>query len=134
MTVDRPGRVAISTHSSSGVALQLIDMMTGPGEQMGVPGVGDGRIDTLLDKGTYKIRVFGAKGASGKVELKAQSYQELERPDTVLSADVPIDADLGDLQQRSFWIDVPDSGRIDVEAVGRSLHDLWLWRNGGGMV
>ena len=134
MTVDRPGRVAISTHSSSGVALQLIDMMTGPGEQMGVPGVGDGRIDTLLDKGTYKIRVFGAKGASGKVELKAQSYQELERPDTVLSADVPIDADLGDLQQRSFWIDVPDSGRIDVEAVGRSLHDLRLWRNGGGIV
>ncbi len=134
MTVDRPGRVAISSHSSSGVALQLIDMMTGPGEQTGAPGVSDGRIDTLLDKGTYKIRVFGAKGAIGKVELQAQSYQELQRPDTVLTADVPIDADLGDLQQRSFWIDVPDSGRVDVEAVGRSLHDLRLWRSGSSIV
>jgi len=134
MTVDQPGRIAISTHSGSGVALQLIDMMTGPGERVGAPGVGDGRIDTLLDKGTYKIRVFGAKGATGRVELKAQAYQELEQPDTVLTADASENADLGDLQQRSFWIDVPDSGRVDVEAVGRSLHDLRLWRSGANIV
>ncbi|MFJ6327073.1 MULTISPECIES: lysozyme inhibitor LprI family protein [unclassified Rhizobium] len=134
MTVAGPGRVAIRAHSSSGVALQLVDMMTGPGERMGAPGVSDGRIDALLDKGTYKIRVFGAKGASGKVELTAEAYQELEQSDAVLTGDTPVNADLGDLQQRSFWIDVPESGRVDVDAVGRSLHDLRLWRQGANIV
>ncbi|MBB6485855.1 lysozyme inhibitor LprI family protein [Rhizobium lusitanum] len=134
MTVDAPGRVTIRAHSSSGVALQLVDMMTGPGERMGAPGVSDGRIDALLDKGTYKIRVFGAKGASGKVELTAEAYQELEKPDALLTKGTPVSADLGDLQQRSFWIDVPESGRVDVDAVGRSLHDLRLWRQGANIV
>ncbi|MBB3650065.1 hypothetical protein FHX14_006308 [Rhizobium sp. BK619] len=130
LTVDTPGHITIRTQSTSGVALQLVDMIAGPGDRMGAAGVSDGRIDALLDKGTYKVRVFGAKGAAGDVKLTAQAYQELEQPDATLTSLTPIHADLSDLQQRSYWIDIPDSGRVDIEAVGRSLQDLRLWRNG----
>lgn len=130
LTVDMPGHITIRTQSTSGVALQLVDMIAGPGDRMGAAGVSDGRIDALLDKGTYKIRVFGAKGAAGDVKLTAQAYQELEQPDAALTSATPIHADLSDLQQRSYWIDIRDAGRVDIEAVGRSLQDLRLWRNG----
>ncbi|WP_267553761.1 lysozyme inhibitor LprI family protein [Rhizobium rhizogenes] len=129
LTVDTPGHITIRTQSSTGAALQLVDMIAGPGDRMGAPGVSDGRIDALLDKGTYKIRVFGAKGATGTVKLTAQAYQELESPDAALTT-TGVDGELSDLQQRSYWIDIPDSGRVDIEAVGRSLQDLRLWRNG----
>ena len=32
-------------------------MLTGPGNRVGWPGKTDGRIDALLDIGTYKLRV-----------------------------------------------------------------------------
>ncbi|MBX5199324.1 DUF1311 domain-containing protein [Rhizobium sp. NZLR10] len=130
LMVETPGHITIRTQSAAGAALQLVDMIAGPGDRMGAAGVSDGRIDALLDKGTYKIRVFGAKGAAGDVRLTAQAYQELEQPDAALTSLTPIHADLSDLQQRSYWIDIPDSGRVDIEAVGRSLQDLRLWRNG----
>lgn len=119
LTVDAPGHITIRSQSASGMALQLIDMIAGPGDRMGAAGVSDGRIDALLDKGTYKIRVFGAKGATDDAKLTAQAYQELEQPDAALNALAPVDAELSDLQQRSYWIDVPASGRVDIEAVGR---------------
>ncbi|RUM23295.1 DUF1311 domain-containing protein [Rhizobium vallis] len=130
LTVDTPGHIAIRTQSTSGMALQLVDMIAGPGDRMGAAGVSDGRIDALLDKGTYKIRVFGAPGVVGNVKLTAQAYQELEQPDAALTSATSVDANLSDLQQRSYWIDIPDSARVDIEAVGRSLRDLRLWRNG----
>jgi uncharacterized protein len=130
LTVDTPGHITIRTQSTSGMAVQLIDMISGPGDRMGAAGVSDGRIDALLDKGTYKIRVFGAQGATGEARLTAQAYQELEQPDAAMPPLAPVDAELGDLQQRSYWIDIPESGRVDIEAVGRSLQDLRLWRNG----
>ena len=40
------------------------------------------------------------------------------------------DGDLTDLQQRSFWIIVDKPGSVFVEAAGRALRDLKLWRNG----
>ena len=62
LTVDAPGRFSIRAESKTGVALELVDMITGPGERFGEAGASDGRIDALLDKGTYKIRTFGASG------------------------------------------------------------------------
>ncbi|WP_413992806.1 lysozyme inhibitor LprI family protein [Labrys okinawensis] len=134
MTVDVPGHIVIRTQSSTGVALQLVDMISGPGNQMGAPGASDGRVDALLDKGTYKIRTFGAKGAGGDVKLTAQAYLELEQPATTLTAQKPVDAELSDFQQRSYWMDVPGDGLVYLEAVGRSLLDLRLWRDGTDLV
>ena len=54
--VTQPGRFAIAAHSASGTALDVVDMITGPTERQGEPGATDGRLDLLLDTGTYKLR------------------------------------------------------------------------------
>lgn len=71
--------------SASGVGIQLIDMIAGPLGIAGAGGLRDGRLDLLLDKGAYKLRVFGATGAAGKVRLSAEPFQELETKRTSLA-------------------------------------------------
>ena len=79
IAVPAPGRYAIRAKSPSGARIELVDMIAGPLDSSGAPGLRDGRIDALLDKGVYKLRVFGAKGASGKTALSAQAFVESRR-------------------------------------------------------
>ncbi|PWB83317.1 MAG: hypothetical protein C3F11_07245, partial [Methylocystaceae bacterium] len=134
LTIPAPGRYAIAARSASGVALQLVDMITGPGDVAGAAGLRDGRLDLLLDKGVYKIRIFGAKGATGKAKLAAEPFQELQTTRETLTSGQKHGAELGDLGQRSFTVDVGSSRHVSLEAVGRSLRDLRLWRAGGELV
>jgi uncharacterized protein len=127
ITIPAPGRYSIRAKSATGVAIQLVDMIAGPGDVAGAAGVRDGRLDLLLDKGVYKIRTTGAKGATAPAALEAQAFRDVAPP-TQLTG--PQTGDLGDLQQRSYWIDVDTSGRVAIEALGRALQDFRLWRNG----
>ncbi len=129
VTIPAPGRYSIRTQSGSGVSVQLVDMIAGPGDVAGAGGVRDGRLDLLLDKGVYKLRMSGAKGATGVATIRAEAFRDAAPP-AQLAAGAPQSGDLGDMQQRSFWIDVDTSGQVAVEAVGRALQDLRLWRNG----
>ena len=76
LTVEAPGRFSIRAQSKTGVALQLVDMLSGPGEKAGDPATRDGRLDMLLDKGVYKIKTFGAEKASGAAKLSASAFHE----------------------------------------------------------
>ncbi|HMN72104.1 MAG TPA: lysozyme inhibitor LprI family protein [Rhodoblastus sp.] len=129
VTIPAPGRYALRAESASGVALQLVDMMAGPGDSAGAAGARDGRLDVLLDKGVYKLRTTGAKGATKPATLKADVFHDVAAP-AQLGADPLTPGDLGDLQQRSFWMDVNKDGRVAIEALGRALQDLRLWRDG----
>ncbi len=129
VTIPSPGRYSLRADSASGVAIQLVDMMAGPGDSSGAAGAKDGRLDALLDKGVYKLRTSGAKGASKPAALKAEAFRDAAPP-ALLATDPLAPGDLGDLQQRSFWIEVDANGRIAVEALGRALQDLRLWRDG----
>lgn len=129
VTIPAPGRYSIRTQSGSGVSVQLVDMIAGPGDVAGAGGVRDGRLDLLLDKGVYKLRTSGAKGASGVANIRAEAFRDAAPP-AQLAAGAPQSGDLGDMQQRAFWIDVDTSGQVAVEAVGRALQDVRLWRNG----
>jgi uncharacterized protein len=131
LQVDAPGRFSIRAGSRTGVALQLVDMIAGPQARMGEPGVRDGRIDALLDKGVYKIRTFGAKGAAGAARLTVTPFREAAAP---AGLGEEFSGELGDLQQRSHVIVVGKEGKAAVEAVGRALADLRLWRNGTELV
>jgi uncharacterized protein len=131
--VTQPGRFAIMAKSATGVALQLVDMLTGPSETMGLAGQTDGRIDALLDVGTYKLRAFAAPGASGDVQLSVTPFR-----DAAEAAGMPVqgrlDADLGDFQQRRFWLNVTEGESPRIEAAGRALADLRLFRDGTDLV
>ena len=127
--VTAPGRFAIATHSATGTALSLVDMITGPTDPDGEPGAHDGRLDLLLDRGTYKLRFRGAPGATGAAGLTVAPFQDAA-PAAWLTPDAQIDAALTDLQSRAAWFVVSQDRLVHIEAAGRSLADLRLWRDG----
>ncbi len=127
VSVGTSGRFSIRAKSGSGVALRLVDMMTGPGAVEGEAGQRDGRLDVLLDRGVYKLMSFGAKGAEGEARLSLAPFHGVGKPELLRGE---ADAELGDLEQRSYWMIVGEDGAASVEAVGRALGDLRLWRNG----
>jgi uncharacterized protein YecT (DUF1311 family) len=130
LKVTEAGRFAVRAESATGVSLQLVDMIQGPGEIAGEPGVRDGRLDLLLDAGTYKLHVAGAPNAAGEAKLTVSPFREVGETATTLLRGGQLSTELSDQQQRSFWIEVRAPGRVFVEAAGRSLGDLRLWRNG----
>jgi hypothetical protein len=134
LSVPAPGRYSIRVKSPSGARIELVDMIAGPLDSSGAPGLRDGRIDALLDKGVYKLRVFGAKGASGKTALAAQPFVEADASKPTLAPGRIQSGELGDLQQRSFSFDVGAEGHVNVEAIGRALSDLRVWRGDGELV
>src|SRR5215831_9255527 len=120
LTVEASGRFAIRAVSKTGVALQLVDMITGPGDVAGEPGVRDGRLDVLLDKGVYKLRSFGTKGAAGEAQMVVEPFRNAAPASTDLLHGGEFSGELADLQQRSYWTMVGRSGRVSVEAVGHA--------------
>ena len=132
--VTSPGRFAIAVHSPGGTALQLVDMLSGPSDIAGAAGSQDGRLDQLLDVGTYKLRVFSAAGATGNVTLTLTAFRDGAPPAALPQPGRVLTAALADGQQRAFWLSVPETiggaANVRIEAAGRALADLRLWRNG----
>ena len=130
LRVATAGRFAITAHSATGTALQLVDMLTGPSPREGWPGKADGRIDALLDVGTYKLRAVGAAGAAGQTALAATGFAEAAPP-VLAPGYAPATLQLRDLQVQALWLVVGrDVAFTRVEAAGRSLRALKLWRDG----
>ena len=70
LNVTRFGRYSITAHSKQGLAIQLIDKMAGPGAVSGAAGTSDGRLDLFLDRGEYKIAVYGhPNGTIGRAHV-----------------------------------------------------------------
>ncbi|HTO78392.1 MAG TPA: hypothetical protein VMJ31_01305, partial [Methylocystis sp.] len=84
--------------------------------------------------GAYKLRVSGPKRASGVLRLSAEPFQELNDEPPALDQGKIQSAELADLHQRSYRIQVGAEGRVYLEAIGRSLADLRLWRENGELV
>jgi hypothetical protein len=134
LTTSAPGRYSIRVKSPSGARIELVDMIEGPTDSAGAPGQRDGRIDALLDKGAYKIRVTNPKGATGKLRLSAEPFAELNAQKPRLAPTQTQSGDLGDLQQRSYALEIGPEGSVSLEAIGRALADLRLWRESGELV
>jgi hypothetical protein len=133
-TVDQAGRYALHVESKAGAALQIIDRMAGPSAVVGEAGKEDGRLDMLLDRGSYKAVMILAKGAPGGVALHVDPFHELNTEQPRLVELKPVESDLGDLTQRSWWLDVPSRRTVAIEAGGRYLADLRLWKDGNWLV
>ncbi|MCP4903172.1 MAG: hypothetical protein GY906_39930 [bacterium] len=135
LSVKRFGRYSITAASTQGVALQLIDRMSGPRERSGIPGEKDGRIDVFLDRGEYKIIATGHDRSEGEAHLDVESFHEVSpKPAEQLVEHKPIATSLGDLKQRSYWLQIERRRWVYVEAAGRALRDLRFWRDGSWLV
>ncbi len=135
LSVAQFGRYSVSVKSNQGVALQLVDRMAGPGPIDGAPGVSDGRVDAFLDRGHYKIRLHADEQGTGEASIAVRGFDELNGPDIPRLPEIKrIDTDLADYQQRSYWLEITSRQVVAIEAAGRNLADMRLWRDGTWLI
>jgi hypothetical protein len=135
LTIPAFGRYAVRVESRQGTALQLVDRMAGPGEVAGRAGETDGRLDLLLDRGEYQVVTTGDRRASGEAKLDVRPFVERHAPRAPLLVELkPVEEELGDFEQASWWLDLHEPRVVWLEAAGRSLADLRLWRDGTWLV
>ncbi len=92
-------------------------------------------MDVFLDRGEYKLILRGDSRATDKVQLSVHPFEELTvgRPVQLVQAK-PIDRSLLDLQRVSYWIDIKSRTTVALEAAGRDLADLRIWRDGNWLI
>lgn len=130
LNVNAFGRYAITATSNQGVALQLVDHMTGAGQRSGAAGIKDGRLDLFLDRGEFKILTHADEQGKGQLTLAAHAYQERNKAAPLLLEYRTERSTLGDFEQRSYWLEISETRTVALEAAGRHLVDLRLWRDG----
>lgn len=128
------GRYAVVAESGQGTALQLVDRMSGPGSVQGNPGTRDGRLDLFLERGEYKLITHAHEQGEGEVRLTPHAFAELNDAPVRLVELKEVRTSLEDFQQRSYWIEITRRRRVVIEAAGRSLGDLRLWKDGDWLV
>ncbi|MBN2056503.1 hypothetical protein JW905_16380 [bacterium] len=133
LAVDTFGRYAVTATSQQGVALQLVDHMAGPRPVAGQPGRIDGRYDIFLDRGEYKLVTIGHDLARGDVELSLHEFPEQQPDPIVLEEFKPITTKLDDFEQLSFWLEIRQPRSVVIQAAGRALADVRIWRDGTWM-
>ncbi|MBI3776434.1 MAG: hypothetical protein HY273_12970 [Gammaproteobacteria bacterium] len=134
LNVTTIGRYAVTVDNAQGSALQLVDRMHGPEEVQGEAGVRNGRIDALLETGAYKILAMSAEQGRGDARLHVHAFTEQERTPAELVENLPITTTLGDFEQLSYWLRIESEHVVAVEAFGRSLADMRIWRDGSWLV
>lgn len=138
LTMSEAGRVSVRALSSSGVAISLHDRMEGELARSGSEGQQDGRIDITLDKGEYKVRVEGKETVENESSISAKAFLELNGDKSsawpILLPGAVLEAKLLDLQSASYWVELREDGPIEVEALGRDLAALEIWRDGQYLV
>ena len=127
-----PGRYSLQVQSDQGTKIEIVDRMAGPFAAAGSTGEWDGRLDLLLDKGTYKIRLHSHEEGVGTLKLAVHPFVEVGSSDKLLSLDTYQieNSSLEDLQQQSFWLHLKNRRILRLEAIGRNLKDCRLWRDG----
>jgi len=134
LTIPAPGRYAVRAKTPTGARIELVDMIAGPLGSSGAAGLRDGRIDALLDRGVYKLRLSGVKGAAGEGAVSVTPFVEIESARPRLETGAVLRGELGDLQQRSYALDVKSDAPVFIEATGRALQDLRVFQADGELV
>lgn len=129
--VKKWGRFSIEVESTEGAGIQFMDRKVGVRSSNGVPGETDGRVDEFLDVGEYKVVLRTHPEVREDATLRVWPFRELNRSTPQYL--VPLreyHGTLRDHQQVSYWIHLPQDTTIHVEAIGRNVADIQLWRNG----
>ncbi len=129
--IEQWGMFSIQADSPDGTSLQLVDKKTGPGKISGIPGEGNGRLDQFLNEGRYKIIARSHPQSEEQTTVKIMRYDELHVDNPQYIIDYKLyEVELRDLQQISYWIEVKKDTTLQIEAAGRNLSNLELWKEG----
>ncbi len=134
LTLKAFGRYSVTVNSSQGVALQPVDRMSGAGQTAGEAGKQDGRLDLFLDRGEYKILTHASERGKGQAKLSVHPFREQNSRPSMLIEQRLERSTLDDFEQRSYWLEISEKKTIAIEAAGRHLADLRLWRDGTWLV
>jgi hypothetical protein len=129
------GRYSIQVKSSQGTAVELVDRMAGQIGAAGTAGEKDGRLDIVLDRGDYKVRLLSHAKGDGDVNLKVLPFREVkpvnDPADHPLLKELALEkVRLADLEQQSFWIELKERRVLNIEIQGRALAECRLWKDG----
>ena len=134
LTVDRFGRYSVRVENAQGSSVELVDRMAGSLGKAGEAGTESGRLDLFLDRGQYQVWVESAPKGTGKVKVQARSFHERGRPAGTAAPRLVetrlVQESLDDLEQVSYWLQIGARRGVRLEAAGRNLADLRLWRDG----
>lgn len=132
VTVDRTGRVVLTASSPTANACTLVDSLRGP-IASSASDSGRCELDTLLDAGTYKLRVRTRADGPGRMSFQATPYEELNARPVLLEPGREVSQRLAPRQQASFWLHLDTRNSVSLRVSGRTAGDLRLWRNGEWM-
>ncbi|MBN2050208.1 MAG: hypothetical protein JW760_07160, partial [Spirochaetales bacterium] len=131
--LEKPARVAIEAASDAGAEIILLDRSSGELARDGRVGQEDGRIDILLDAGEYRVEIRTLR-EEDPADLQVKEFVERPVNPGILSQSLPgtlHTETLKDYQACSFWITLEeDDETIILEALGRNLRDLVIWKDG----
>ncbi len=134
-TIKAWGRYSIQAINPEGTSLQFVDKKSGPGPTDGIPGEKNGRLDLLLEKGEYKIIALSHREGKNNTTVKIFRFEELNQNNPQYGTPFKLhEAELRDLQQISYWFNVDKDTTVFLEALGRNLTDLKLWKDGSWLV
>ncbi|MBI4649770.1 hypothetical protein HY745_00395 [Candidatus Desantisbacteria bacterium] len=108
--------------------------MSGPCEMSGEINKKDGRIDTLLDNGTYKIITYSDPASTGDLILSVNDFKELNQPIPIIKKYKLYEKELNDYEKISYWFKIDTKTTVYFDAIGRSLKDLRIWFEGNWLI
>lgn len=140
LSVERFGRYSVRAASRQGTAVRVIDRMAGELGAAGEAGRENGRIDLFLDRGDYQVVTESHLHGEGTAKLSVEPFRDahdvhgaspargaaaLELVERKL-----VTESLDDLRQLPYWLRLAERREVRLEAAGRNLADLRLWRDG----
>ncbi len=133
--VNKWGRYSIQSFNEEGTSIQIWDKKNGPGAIDGLAGERNGRLDLFLEKGKYKIQTLSHTKGRSKATVKVFSYDEINEKNPKYLIPYKIHkTELLDLQQVSYWIEIDTITTLQIEAAGRNIAGLELWKDGNWRV
>ncbi|MFP4363854.1 MAG: hypothetical protein ACLFR1_08290 [Spirochaetia bacterium] len=130
-----PGMYSFAVNSSTGASVSLLDRTAGVIASHGAPGSMDGRLDILLDRGEYLVRIQPDRENTGTFRLSGRLCTEAnsrEEKNAVLALEDGeyLETTLNDSMQRTYWIYIDDEDEdFALEVMGRNLEACAVWED-----
>ncbi|MBN1698677.1 MAG: hypothetical protein JW881_14270 [Spirochaetales bacterium] len=135
LSVGKRGWYSIRVNGIPPASFAVCDRMSGTLQSQTKQEGKEGRLDILLDKGEYKIRMKKQPETTGDLSVDVIEYTEkniipANRSFPRIEDLDSFEGELDDLEIYSFWVETVEDEQLVIDAAGRSLSSVSLWRDG----
>lgn len=139
LPIARWGRYALRCEGERPVAMTVATRRSGVIARDGEAGARNPRIDLFLDIGEYKVGIQGVKNfplsqkSGGLSRFTAMPFTPAAPPARLVWLRENR-LSLKDMEEAGFWFELKSDTAVHLEAAGRNLAELALWRDGEWLV